>query len=277
MNIRASDHGWRDRNTTCRTPARYAAPNAGSRSRRTFDSWGGRTRNITRTPVKAAVQVAGSVKSEHSGGGLLPVPAPQRRSATAPLTGYIAGGSGDQDRRQHACTVHARRAKVEGGVAVVEKSDLAGLDDALVRLRRLWSTPRQMVIDDNGRHIEMSSVLVVEACATAVARGELIGVAEVAEFVDVAPSTASRLVDRAVHAGLVRKSPAQHDGRRNMIELTPADQALRDRASTARLAWLHGVVTGWPDADLTTLVTLLQRFADAVATTPAGPPPASHH
>lgn len=141
---------------------------------------------------------------------------------------------------------------------------LAGLDDALVRLRRLWSSPRQTVMDDNGRHIEMSSVLVVEACANADTKGIRIGVSQVAAFVDVAPSTASRLVDRAVSAGLVSKEPLPGDARRNIICLTPAGQALRDRAMSARLAWLNSVVEAWPDRDLSDLVRLLGRFADCV-------------
>ena len=42
--------------------------------------------------------------------------------------------------------------------------DLRELDEALVRLRRLWAASRASTVDDLGRRVEMSSVLVVEAC-----------------------------------------------------------------------------------------------------------------
>ncbi len=149
------------------------------------------------------------------------------------------------------------------------RDDLAGLDDALVRLRRLWSSPRQ-VIDHDGRPVEMSSVLVVEACARGAARGDEVSVGDVAAFADVTPSTASRLVDRAVRADLVRRSASGHDARRSMLQLTPAGRALQGRALAARLGWLGAVVDGWAPEDLAALVTLLGRFAASMAVT--GPP-----
>lgn len=149
------------------------------------------------------------------------------------------------------------------------QGELAGLDDALVRLRRLWSSPRQ-VIDHDGRAVEMSSVLVVEACARGAAAGDEITVGDVAHFADVTPSTASRLVDRAVRGHLVRRSPSEHDARRTVLRLTPDGRTLQGRALQVRLSWLGSVVQGWPTDDLEVLVTLLGRFADCL--TQVGPP-----
>jgi len=146
---------------------------------------------------------------------------------------------------------------------------LAGLDDALVRLRRLWSGPRQ-VIDHEGHPVEMSSVLVVEACARGAVRGRGVSVGDVAQFADVAPSTASRLVDRAVRAHLLQRRLSQLDARRSALELTPGGRALQARALQARLGWLGTVVDGWTPQDLTTLVELLGRFADSIDV--VGPP-----
>jgi len=148
---------------------------------------------------------------------------------------------------------------------------LVSLDGALVRLRRLWSAPRRMLIDDTGRHVEMSSVLVVEACALGAVRDVEVGVNDVAEFTDVAPSTASRLVDRAVRAGLVHRTSSPRDSRRSALTLTPAGEALRNRAVTTRLAWLAAVVDDWDDADRDTLAGLLGRFAESVASTAEDP------
>ena len=146
---------------------------------------------------------------------------------------------------------------------------LAGLDDALVRLRRLWSSPRQ-VIDHDGQPIEMSSILVVEACARGAARGDEVSVGDVAHFADVTASTASRLVDRAVRADLVLRCPSRRDARRSVLELTAAGVALQHRALQARLGWLGSVVHDWEGKDLTSLVSLLARFADDMSMT--GPP-----
>ena len=150
--------------------------------------------------------------------------------------------------------------------------DLAALDEALVRLRRLWAASRNAVVDDLGQRVEMSSVLVVEACARGATAGAETSVGDVAAFLDVEPSTASRLVDRAARAGLLRRTPAASAARRSALVLTDDGRALRTRATAARLGWLRGVVHDWSDADLHALAAALGRFADAVGGGPVPPP-----
>lgn len=147
----------------------------------------------------------------------------------------------------------------------VQEGALEAVDAALVRLRRLWSAPPHLV-DDAGRAVEMSSVLVVEGCARHAAEGREATVGAIAEFADVTHSTASRLVDRAVSAGLVARSPSPSDARRTVLTLTPSGSALRARAVAFRLAWLRSTLADWPAADTGALAELLGRFADAVAT-----------
>ena len=148
--------------------------------------------------------------------------------------------------------------------------DLQALDDALVRLRRLWTASRAHVLDDLGQRVEMSSVLVVEACARAQAGGGEASVGEVAAFLDVEPSTASRLVDRAVRAGLVGRTASEVDGRRSALVLTGTGHALRAKAVAARRGWLDDVVHDWSEPDLRSLAVALGRFADAIGA--AAPP-----
>ncbi len=147
--------------------------------------------------------------------------------------------------------------------------DLALLDDALLRLRRLWAAPPPALVleSGDGEPVTMSSVLVVEACARG---GGEVGVGDVGQVLDVEPSTASRLVDRAVRAGLVERRPSEVDARRVALALTASGEALRARAVEFRLAWLSQVLQGWDDAEVGTLAAALARFADAVAET--GPP-----
>lgn len=141
--------------------------------------------------------------------------------------------------------------------------DLAILDEALLRLRRLWSPDRARVIDDAGMPVEMSSLLVVEACARRGADAE-VAIGDVAEFADVAHSTASRLVDRAEQAGLVTRHPSVADSRRTAVTLTAQGRALQARAHRARTAWLAGRVRDWPEPDVRLLGDLLTRFAAEV-------------
>jgi DNA-binding MarR family transcriptional regulator len=119
----------------------------------------------------------------------------------------------------------------------------------------------------------MSSVLVVEACSR---RPGETTVGDVAAFLDVEASTASRLVERARGAGLVARTASAVDARRSALSLTDAGRALRARAVAARLGWLGGVVQDWSQHDVRALADTLTRFADAVAASPApgpsGPP-----
>jgi DNA-binding MarR family transcriptional regulator len=97
----------------------------------------------------------------------------------------------------------------------------------------------------------MSSLLVIEACARAA--GPEVTVGDVAAFLDVAPSTASRLVDRAEMAGLVSRVPSGVNSRRIAIVLTDKGSDLQQRAYRARVGWLGERLHDWSDLDVATL------------------------
>ena len=147
-------------------------------------------------------------------------------------------------------------------------AELQVLDEALVRLRRLWAASRAHVVDGLGRRVEMSSVLVVEACARAESDTAEVTVGDVAAFLDVEPSTASRMVERAAAAGLVLRTASRVNGRRAALRLTDSGRGLRARATAARLGWLGAVVAEWPQEDVHVLASVLTRFADTVAASP---------
>lgn len=148
-------------------------------------------------------------------------------------------------------------------------ADLSALDDALIRLRRLWSTSRQRFAGADGRPVEMSSLLVVEACARGAAAGREVVVGDVAAHADVTASTASRLVDRAETAGLLHRVPSALSARRTALELTPEGAELRTRAVAARTGWLAEHLRGWEPADVERLSALLSRFAAGLEPTAA--------
>ncbi|MEO5832315.1 MAG: MarR family winged helix-turn-helix transcriptional regulator [Nakamurella sp.] len=138
------------------------------------------------------------------------------------------------------------------------------MDDALLRLRRLWAASRHQIVHDGVSAVELSSLLVVEACARRADDDAEANVSDVAALADVTPSTASRLVDAAEQAGLLSRRPSRHSGRRTALDLTPAGAALRTRAVAARTGWLTEQLTGWAPSDVQRFGVLLQRFADQI-------------
>ena len=143
---------------------------------------------------------------------------------------------------------------------------LADLDTALIGLRRLWVAPPRLTDPALGP-VEMSTIWVVDALARLAHRPE-VSVADLATAIDVAHSTASRLVDRAQAAGCVSRHPSATDSRRTAVALTAAGRTLADTARTARTEYLAAITTDWVPEDRRTLADLLTRLAHAVRTAP---------
>src|SRR5215204_1297682 len=94
--------------------------------------------------------------------------------------------------------------------------DLARVDQALLRLRRMWDAPRG--IAHEGGVVEGSTLLV---CLAVADTAGAVGVAEVADALGVAPSTASRLVARAAEAGMVTREVSTTDSWRRPGAIAP--------------------------------------------------------
>jgi DNA-binding MarR family transcriptional regulator len=140
--------------------------------------------------------------------------------------------------------------------------DLARVDQALLRLRRMWDAPRG--IAHEGGVVEGSTLLVCLAIADTAGA---VGVAGVADALGVAPSTASRLVARAAEAGMVTREVSTTDPRRAALELTATGTRLVEASRRYRAARLARLLVDWPPRDVAALADLLTRFADAFAPT----------
>lgn len=140
--------------------------------------------------------------------------------------------------------------------------DLARVDQALLRLRRMWDAPRG--IAHEGGVVEGSTLLV---CLAVADTAGAVGVAEVADALGVAPSTASRLVARAAEAGMVTREVSTTDPRRAALELTATGTRLVEASRRYRAARLARLLVDWPPMDVAALADLLTRFADAFAPT----------
>lgn len=84
-----------------------------------------------------------------------------------------------------------------------------------------------------------------------------VSVGDVAEALVVDPSTASRVVERCVAAGLLDRSADAQDRRRSVLALTEAGSGILAAVTGNRRALLAEVVEGWPDGDVVRLVELL--------------------
>ncbi|MFB8188182.1 MarR family winged helix-turn-helix transcriptional regulator [Microbacterium sp. NPDC055988] len=151
------------------------------------------------------------------------------------------------------------------------KDVLTSLDAALMEMRRLWSpTTSGRPAQGAAPGVDLSTVLVVHVVGEA-ANG--LAIAEVADRLGIAAATASRLSDRAVAGGYLRKMSAERDARRRTLTLSDAGLELRDESAAFRRAYLARVLAGWTADEIEAFERLLTRFAAAVVENPPQPTP----
>lgn len=135
-------------------------------------------------------------------------------------------------------------------------TDLERIDAALIELRHLWTSPPR-IEDASLGTVEMSTIWVVDSLR----RQPDQTIAELANRMGVAHSTASRLVARAEAAEAVRRVPDEGDHRRVTVALTQAGAQLANTALTHRLRTLTRHTEDWSPQERTTFADLLTRFA----------------
>lgn len=134
------------------------------------------------------------------------------------------------------------------------QTDLEILDQALLGLRHFFGAPG--VLDDRGRRVELSTLLVLDAIGSVGA-----SVREVAQRLGVAHSTASRLVKRAEEAGMVARGHSTLDARETVVAATEAGRQLGRRALAFRLGRLVELTQDWSPDEVATFAASLRRFA----------------
>ena len=83
-----------------------------------------------------------------------------------------------------------------------------------------------------------------------------------ADLVHADPSTVSRHVGWLVEQDLVQRVADETDGRATRLVVTDAGRAAVERLAEERTSQLCSMLTGWSDADLTTLTGLFGRLLD---------------
>ena len=143
--------------------------------------------------------------------------------------------------------------------AAASPTVLDALDEALVGLRRAQQHPafRHRLLEGLSHDVELGTLRLLRA----VQRDEddpTIG--KVAEVLVIDPSTASRVVDRAVTADFLRRRPCAQDGRRSRLQLTPAGEKLLEDVNRRRREVLAEVTSSWNPVDVRQLVVLLRTL-----------------
>ena len=91
---------------------------------------------------------------------------------------------------------------------------------------------------------------------------------DVAEALDVAPSTAGRMCDRLVRKGLVRRHRARTDRRAVLVSVTAAGRQVVDQATARRRELIAGVLRLLPADQQQEVARALAAFAAAAGEVP---------
>lgn len=136
------------------------------------------------------------------------------------------------------------------------------LDELLVRIHTVRQRPgwRRRLIDASGSVPSLSTLRVLRAVEQREKAGQSASVGDVAEYMAVEHSTASRTVANVVAAGLLTKAQDAEDQRRCVLSLTETGrQALAD-VTERRREMVAETVAGWAESDVDKLVDLLEQL-----------------
>jgi DNA-binding MarR family transcriptional regulator len=98
---------------------------------------------------------------------------------------------------------------------------------------------------------------------------------DLAEALDVAPSTAGRMCDRLVRKGLVRRHRARGDRRAVLVSVTPVGRQVVDEATGRRRALIADILGRLPLSEQRAVALALRQFADAAGEVPDSQWPAA--
>ena len=125
-------------------------------------------------------------------------------------------------------------------------------------VRLLGRAPEQQ---DQRRFSDILVVQAVRGSAESAEDGE-VTVRQVAEYMRVAPSTASRLVNGAVEAGYVETTSSPVDRRSTVLRLTAAGRQLLRNSTAYQTRVYEQATKGWSPQERQTFDRLLVEFCN---------------
>jgi DNA-binding MarR family transcriptional regulator len=144
---------------------------------------------------------------------------------------------------------------------------VADIERAMVAMRRSW-TRRTLhrrragagVEDPGAGSAEGAVFQVLDAIEGASGSGAAMTVNGVADALGIDQPRASRLVARAVDAGLVRRGGDPDDGRRSVLSLTRGGTRVLAEGHRTRRETVEAALAGWSGQDRETFARLLGAY-----------------
>lgn len=152
---------------------------------------------------------------------------------------------------------------------------VAAVERAMVAIRRSQRRRVLARLAEREHHPDVVPLLrpadpaadVLDALEAADQAGTPASVTTVAALLDVDQPRASRLVARAIQAGLVRREVDQADGRRGRLVRTAAGELVSAEVHAFRSRVISTAMAEWSDKERLTFARLLTRFVDALERT----------
>jgi DNA-binding MarR family transcriptional regulator len=142
-------------------------------------------------------------------------------------------------------------------------ADKAAVDAVLSASRSLIAVATRSL----GAAAEETSIAQYRALVVLASRGPQ-RLVDVAEALDVAPSTAGRMCDRLVRKGLVRRHRARTDRRAVLVSVTAAGRQVVDQATARRRELIADVLRLLPAGQQRDVARALAAFAAAAGEVP---------
>jgi DNA-binding MarR family transcriptional regulator len=138
------------------------------------------------------------------------------------------------------------------------------LDELLLRIRTAQHRPawRRRLIASSGSVQTLSTLRVLRAVERRGLNQRDASISDVAEYMAVEHSTASRAVAGVVATGLLKKTYSPDDQRRCVLELTEAGRTALAEITGGRRQMVAETIAKWPVDDIEALLILLERLAD---------------
>jgi len=156
-----------------------------------------------------------------------------------------------------------------------DDDDLTGAGPALFRLVRFWSRRwvMQAATELRVQDLHVQDILVLDAVDAAARHGAEVSVTDVAYYLGLDHSGASRFVSAATEHGYLHRSPSATDKRRIALTVTDAGLDLL----TSSHAWQNDtysrLTAAWETHDATQFAHYLKRLAENLNDTTTMRPP----
>jgi len=146
---------------------------------------------------------------------------------------------------------------------IMPQSPYEHLDELLTRLHIARQRPwwRRRILAGADLVTNVSTLRVLRAVEQHQGDGGA-SVRQIAEYMGIEHSTASRSVAAVVEAGLLSKDSASDDQRRCVLTLTELGCGALADVTDRRRDVVAETIADWPEDDVVTLVTLLDRLTE---------------